>query len=67
MLVWPYYGLGLGGSVGMSTGGVDMGRGDTAMAAAPRAVIYDRVPLGEVEVRRGEHMHAIDGTIGRAA
>jgi len=25
----------------------------------------DRVPLGEVEVRRGEHVHATDGSIGR--
>jgi len=25
----------------------------------------DRVPVGEVEVRRGEHVHATDGTIGR--
>ena len=35
------------------------------MAAAPRAVVHDRVPLGEVEVRRGEPVHAVDGTIGR--
>ncbi|HEU5429158.1 MAG TPA: PRC-barrel domain-containing protein [Actinocrinis sp.] len=65
MLFWPYYGLGLGGSMGMGTGGVNMGRGGTAMAATPRAVIHDRVPLGEVEVRRGEPVHAVDGTIGR--
>jgi len=65
MLLWPYYGLGLGGSMGMGTGGVDMGSGGTAMAAAPRAIVYDRVPLGEVEVRRGEHVHATDGVIGR--
>jgi len=65
MLVWPYYGLGLGGSMGMGTGGVDMGRGGTAMAAAPRNIVYDRVPLAEVEVRRGEHVHATDGMIGR--
>lgn len=28
-------------------------------------VTYDAIPPGEVEVRRGEHVHAIDGTIGR--
>lgn len=28
-------------------------------------VTYDAVPLGEVEVRRGEHVHATDGNIGR--
>jgi len=65
MLLWPYYGLGLGGSMGMGTGGVNMGRGGTAMAAAPRTILHDRVPLGEVEVCRGEPVHAVDGTIGR--
>ncbi len=64
-LVWPYYGLGLGGSLGVGTGGVSMGRGATAMATAPRTIVHDRVPLGEVEIRRGEHVHAVDGTIGR--
>jgi len=28
-------------------------------------VIDDRVPAGEVEVRRGDHVHATDGKIGR--
>ncbi len=28
-------------------------------------VIYDKVPLGEVAVRRGERVHASDGDIGR--
>lgn len=31
----------------------------------PLTVTYDAVPLGEVEVRRGEHVHATDGHIGR--
>jgi uncharacterized protein YrrD len=31
----------------------------------PRSVTYDRVPLGEVAVRRGEEVHATDGGIGR--
>jgi sporulation protein YlmC with PRC-barrel domain len=31
----------------------------------PQATTYDRVPVGEVEVRRGEHVHATDGAIGR--
>ena len=51
MLSWPYYGLGMGG-MGMGTMG-------------PLPIISDRVPVGEVEVRRGEHVHATDGTIGR--
>ena len=28
-------------------------------------VTYDAVPLDEVEVRRGEHVHAIDGHVGK--
>jgi len=31
----------------------------------PHEATYDRVPLGEVEVRRGDHVDAIDGAIGR--
>jgi sporulation protein YlmC with PRC-barrel domain len=38
-------------------GGSAGGRGDL--------VTRDAVPLGEVEVRRGEHVHANDGNIGR--
>ncbi len=30
-----------------------------------RTITYDTVPLGEVAVRRGEHVHATDGGIGR--
>jgi sporulation protein YlmC with PRC-barrel domain len=61
MLSWPYYGLGMGG---MGTGGLgSLGMGN--MPAASEAITYDRVPVGEVEVRRGEHVHATDGAIGR--
>jgi sporulation protein YlmC with PRC-barrel domain len=31
----------------------------------PPDVVYDRVPAGEVEVQRGEHVHATDGAIGQ--
>lgn len=58
VLAWPYYGL--GGMGGMGMGG--MGLGNPPM---PMAVIEDRVPPGEVEVRRGEPVHASDGSIGR--
>ena len=34
-------------------------------ADIPQPVTYDTVPLDEVEVRRGEHVHATDGDIGR--
>ncbi len=56
MLSWPYYGLGMGG-MGM------LGMGN--MNAGPQAVVRDRVPVGDVQVRRGEHVHATDGSIGR--
>jgi sporulation protein YlmC with PRC-barrel domain len=45
----PYYGMGIGIEGGY----------------IPQAVTYDTVPLDEVEVRRGEHVHATDGHIGR--
>jgi len=55
MLSWPYYGLGMGG----------LGMGNLGLGAGPQAITYDHVPVGEVEVRRGEHVHATDGAIGR--
>jgi sporulation protein YlmC with PRC-barrel domain len=60
-LFWPYYNLGIGGGLadGMGTG---MGVG---LENASRTVTSDKVPLGEVEVRRGEHVHATDGDIGQ--
>jgi sporulation protein YlmC with PRC-barrel domain len=51
VLSWPYYGL--GGDMGLGMGNV----------AQP--IIYDKVPLGEVAIRRGEQVHATDGDIGR--
>ncbi|MYS23771.1 PRC-barrel domain-containing protein [Streptomyces sp. DvalAA-14] len=60
ILAWPYYGLGIGNS---ATGPADMGPLLTDTEA--RAVTRDRVPAGEVEIRRGEPVHATDGTIGR--
>jgi sporulation protein YlmC with PRC-barrel domain len=60
-LSWPYYGLGIGGGLGTGMGG-GMGMG---MGNVPQAVTYDKVPLDEVEVRRGEHVHAVDGDIGQ--
>ncbi len=49
MLCMPYY------SMGMGMGG----------NYVPQTVTYDTVPLDEVEVRRGEHVHATDGHIGK--
>ena len=59
MLSQPYFGLatgGAGGEVG-EVGGLGMG--------SPQPITSDRVPPGEVEVRRGEHVHATDGPIGK--
>jgi sporulation protein YlmC with PRC-barrel domain len=52
VISWPYYALGMDG----------LGPHSTPL---PSAVTYDRVPVGEVELRRGEHVHATDGEIGR--
>jgi sporulation protein YlmC with PRC-barrel domain len=49
----PYYGM--GASMGAGVGGDYI----------PQTITYDTVPLDEVEVRRGEHVHATDGHIGR--
>jgi sporulation protein YlmC with PRC-barrel domain len=51
VFVWPYYGL-----------GAEIGGG---MPHGPRAYFTSRVPAGEVEVRRGEQVHASDGDVGR--
>jgi len=76
MLSWPHYGLGMGGGLGAS-GRIDglgpgaaMGPGfgltGTSRDVGAHVVVRDRVPLGEIEVRRGEHVHTVDdGTIGR--
>ncbi|HEY3956196.1 MAG TPA: PRC-barrel domain-containing protein [Streptosporangiaceae bacterium] len=58
VLSWPYYSLALEGR--------GFGPGSMGVAGAlPLAVTYDKVPLGEVAIRRGEHVHATDGEIGR--
>lgn len=72
---WPHFGLGVGG-LGMRAGGLamEMGVKDQGLSVGgevPGAdgphlmAIYDRVPRGEVEVRRGDRVHARDGDIGR--
>jgi sporulation protein YlmC with PRC-barrel domain len=49
---WPYYG------VGARLAPFHLGN-------LPQTVTYDSVPLGEVEIRRGDQVHATDGDIGR--
>jgi len=53
----PYYGLG----GGMIVPGVTPGDGEIP----PQVITTDSVPLGEVEVRRGQSVQATDGDIGR--
>lgn len=55
MLMFPYYGLGLERMGGMGGFG-----GNSA-----QPIVHDKVPLGEVEVHRGDRVHATDGDIGR--
>lgn len=50
MLLWLYYGL--DGLAGFGGNGV-------------QPILHDKVPVGEVEVRPGEQVHATDGNIGR--
>ena len=62
MLSWPYYGIGMHGGTGIGSGGVGSVAG---VHPGPRTITRDHVPVGEVQVRRGQHVHAVDGTIGR--
>lgn len=52
----PYYGLGAGG-VGIADPGLMSPLGGGAL-------IYDRVPAGEVQIRRGDRVEATDGEVG---
>jgi hypothetical protein len=75
MLSLPFFALGPGmrgiGGMGMGMGGMGMGGmgmgmgGMGGMGMGPQMTTEDRVPEGEVEVRRGEHVHATDGSIGQ--
>jgi sporulation protein YlmC with PRC-barrel domain len=64
-------GLGMGGlgMGGLGMGGMGLGIGGLGMRGmgnmGPQTVTEDRVPEGEMEVRRGEHVYATDGEIGR--
>jgi PRC-barrel domain len=57
ILALPYFGLGMGG--------MGLGMGLAGASAGPEAVTYDKVPLGDVEVRRGQHVITTDGPVGR--
>jgi len=68
---WPYYGLGrggysmgVGGGYGMAGAGGGMG-GLGGLGNATQPVVQDRLPVGKVDIRRGDQVHATDGPIGR--
>jgi sporulation protein YlmC with PRC-barrel domain len=61
VLSWPYYGLHASGLGVVSRSSM----GPLSETTPTELVRHDNVPLGEVEVRRGDDVHATDGTIGR--
>jgi hypothetical protein len=60
---WPLYGL--GGGMGLSAGAAARVGPHLADGVPPHIIIQDIVPLGEVDIRRGDQVHATDGDIGR--
>ena len=64
VLSLPYYTLG-GSMTGLALGGGPGAIGSVGGRHVPYTVTHESVPLGEVEVRRGEHVRATDGDIGR--
>ena len=59
MVTWPYYALSAGAPGIIGPGLV------SPVGAEPGMTTYDRVPAGEVQVRRGEPVRATDGDVGR--
>lgn len=58
----PYFPLGgAGGAMGPAGGGLF----PPAALGEPRTVTSERVPAGEIQVRRGQPVHATDGEIGK--
>jgi sporulation protein YlmC with PRC-barrel domain len=61
MLSMPY-------SAGLGAAGIgSMGSGLGKTGSGPHAFIEDKVPVGEVDIRRGDSVHATDGEIGHVA
>ncbi|MGH9044623.1 MAG: PRC-barrel domain-containing protein [Acidimicrobiales bacterium] len=72
----PYFPLtGAGGGLMGAPGAARLGSSLWATQASgvvegpwvggPSVVTYEKIPAGEVDVRRGDHVHATDGHIGR--
>ncbi|GAA2002145.1 hypothetical protein GCM10009838_80080 [Catenulispora subtropica] len=56
IMAWPYFGLGPARPA--------MGLSAPEPVLTPWIELEDRVPVGEVRIRRGERVHATDGRIG---
>jgi sporulation protein YlmC with PRC-barrel domain len=57
---WPYYGIGMGRGFGGLSPGADSGAG-----ISPQERTYESVPAGEIDIHRGDTVHATDADIGR--
>jgi hypothetical protein len=55
---WPFYGLGMTPIMPGTPAGI-------GPLVQPEIETVMRIPAGEVEIRRGERVHATDGEIGR--
>jgi hypothetical protein len=66
MLSHPYFGLGFGTMTmgGLGAGLLSMGLDTPDLTGEPQSLTLDRVPVGDVEVRRGDPVNATDGPIG---
>ena len=68
MLSWPHYRLGLGGGLARGADVSDVRTGVDGLRAddlRPHTIVDDRMPVGGLQVRRGDHIQATDGSIGR--
>ena len=58
----PYFPL---GAIGAASGPMGGALFPAAALSEPGVVTYERVPAGEVQVKRGQPVHATDGEIGK--
>lgn len=68
MLTWPHYRLGLGGGLarGADASDVRTGAERSVLDGGPtHTPARDRIPVGGLQVRRGDRVQALDGPIGR--
>ena len=67
MLTWPHYRLGLDGATTGGAGGPErsVGTAESATDTGTHTLAGDRMRVYEIQVRRGDRIHAVDGPIGR--